>query len=68
MAEFCRQCSIANFGEDYGDFAGLLSAEDEANGLLQVVLCEGCGPIVVDRAGACHCDDCLMEHGAEAGS
>lgn len=51
MADFCKQCSIAIFDRDYGDMANLLkpSEYDEDYGAL--VLCECCGPIVVDIDG-----------------
>ncbi len=46
MADFCKDCSIKTFGEDYGDMKGLCE-EDEC----AVVLCEGCGFIYVDSDG-----------------
>lgn len=46
MAEFCHDCSIKMFGDDYGDFAKLCG-----EGMCISVLCEGCGPIHVDRNG-----------------
>lgn len=55
MAEFCRDCSIAMFGSDYRDFAQLMKPEAYSNekgkecGAL--VLCECCGPIIVDING-----------------
>ena len=65
MADFCRQCSIAIFGKDFGELAGIISAEDTANGYVSsVVICEGCGPIQVDHAGKCVSPDCMERHNA----
>lgn len=55
MADFCRDCSLAMFGFDSRDLAELLPAEGYSNvkgnesGAL--VLCECCGPIIVDING-----------------
>ncbi len=46
MADFCKECSIVMFGEDFGDLAGLVEEGDVA-----VVLCEGCGTVAVDDEG-----------------
>ena len=62
MADFCRQCSIRIFGEDYHDLAKITTPEDWTQGKSAVVLCEGCGPIQVDPEGNCISKDCL-EHG-----
>lgn len=62
MADFCKQCSITNFGADYEDLAGLSKPEDTAAGLYPIVLCEGCGPIQVDHEGRCVSNDCLEDH------
>ena len=62
MADFCKQCSIAGFGEDYGDLAGLNVDADGKAWPYTVVLCEGCGPIQVNPEGVCVSCDCL-EHG-----
>lgn len=59
MADFCQQCSIENFGEDYGDLSDLTTPEMMKEGIARVVLCEGCGPIQVDPAGRCISVDCL---------
>lgn len=61
MAEFCKQCAAAMGFEP--DFVGASTAEDTANGLFVVVLCEGCGPIQVDHTGKCISTDCLEKHG-----
>lgn len=71
MADFCKQCSIANFGADYGDLA--LSPDDPKRGTLEpgcgwLNLCEGCGVTVTDDDGACIADasyDCLEKHGVQ---
>ncbi len=46
MADFCKECSEHIFGEDFGDMAGLCE-EDECI----FVLCEHCGPIMVNHEG-----------------
>lgn len=62
MADFCKQCSIENFGEDFRDLADWLPPEEkETPGLLVRVLCEGCGATVVDNNGKCH-GHCLLNH------
>ena len=59
MSDFCNQCSEELFGEGTGDFKNLLTEEDTAKGYKYVaVLCEGCGPIVVDYLGYCVDLDC----------
>lgn len=65
MADFCKQCSIATFGEDSGDMKGITKPDDWANGRAAVVLCEGCGAIQVDPDGACISNDCQEKHGAK---
>lgn len=66
MADFCRQCSVMGFGEDFGDLKGLITAEDTAKGFVSgVVICEGCGPIQVDHDGVCVSPDCFNQHGKE---
>jgi len=59
MADFCKQCSIENFGEDFGDLAGMSTEETTKKKLYPVVLCEGCGPIQVDHTGKCVTNNCL---------
>lgn len=61
MADFCQQCSIENFGEDFGDLKDLTKPEAQAQGLCVVVLCEGCGAIQVDVDGKC-ISNCLKNH------
>jgi hypothetical protein len=64
MADFCKQCSLHTFGEDYGDLAELTTPDMSVEGLYALVMCEGCGPIQVDHTGACISDDCLKRHGS----
>jgi hypothetical protein len=64
MADFCQQCSVEVFGEDFRDLAGLITADEAAQGLGAHVLCEGCGPAFVDHLGHCHASRCLRQHGA----
>lgn len=56
MADFCKQCSISHFGEDYGDLKNPLPLEPD---YFWPALCEGCGVIQVDSDGACVSEDCL---------
>ena len=61
MAGFCVQCA-----EEMGfepDFDGLLSEEERNEGKGAVVICEGCGPTIVDHNGRCIAIDCLHKHG-----
>jgi hypothetical protein len=65
MADFCQQCATDTFGEDTRDLAGLITEQEVTEQkLYAVVLCEGCGPTLVDHNGKCVCDDCLEKHGA----
>lgn len=59
MADFCKQCSIVIFGEDFGELANLITPEEEAQGLCALALCEGCGSTRVDIEGNCLEFDCL---------
>ena len=51
VADFCHQCSIATFGEDYGDLANLFP--DRPKPYTVDVICEGCGHATVDENGVC---------------
>lgn len=55
MSEFCRDCSIATFGSDFREFAQLLPPEaycnEKGKEMGALVLCECCGPVVVDING-----------------
>lgn len=51
MANFCHDCSIAHFGQDFGDLAGISTEKDTAEGRYARTLCEGCGYVLVDHDG-----------------
>jgi hypothetical protein len=51
MADFCKDCSDQLFGEGYCDLEGLITEEEVKQGLGASVLCEGCGPILVNHLG-----------------
>jgi len=55
MADFCKDCSIKTFGEDFKELANITTKEDMEKGISAVVLCEGCdaprGMIHVDPDG-----------------
>ena len=53
MSDFCKQCSIEVFGEDFGDMKACSTKEDDTNKLYAGVLCEHCGPCQVDSEGTC---------------
>jgi len=63
MADFCKQCSIENFGEDYGDLAQLRPEVKLEDGEGFAVLCEGCGSALVIHDGTCIARYCDKEHG-----
>lgn len=66
MSDFCRQCSVYHFTEDFGDLAGLSTAADTAAQLYASALCEGCGSVQVDHTGSCISSDCLIDHSTGA--
>ena len=61
MADFCRQCSLDLFGQDAGDLRGLGGKDDKPlePGEGYLVICEGCGPTLVNKDGECIAEDCL---------
>lgn len=61
MADFCKACSIAMFGEDYKELAGITSPEFWQEGTAAFAICEGCGCIQVDPEGNCVSKDCLCK-------
>jgi len=61
MADFCKQCSVNMFGEDFGDLKGIPDP-----GQLADVICEGCGFTTVDHEGKCVKEDCLEKGHAES--
>lgn len=68
MADFCAQCAVDMWGTDIPrDFLGMSTEQDTANGLYNLVLCEGCGAICVDHLGKCVSPDCLEKHGLTVG-
>lgn len=52
MATYCRHCSIALFGEDKGNLAGIVHLVEAKRNLYGLQMCEVCGPIQVDHNGA----------------
>lgn len=65
MADFCRQCSLEHFGEDFRELAGMSTPEDTAKGLFTVNICEGCGFVLVDHEGECVDPDCPKHGGVK---
>jgi len=59
MADFCKQCSIKIFGEDFKELAGITKKEDADKNMYVPVICEGCGFIQVDPEGRCVTENCL---------
>jgi hypothetical protein len=56
MADFCHQCSLDMFGEDFGDLEGVGKGPLGPNEGYPVI-CERCGFILVDEKGRCvECD------------
>lgn len=53
MADFCRQCSLRIFGQDFGDLKHLVTEEQANEDKCADVICEGCGPTQVNRRGDC---------------
>lgn len=51
MADFCRTCLLAHFGDDTKDLANLMPPEKYTEEVGALALCECCGPIVVDIEG-----------------
>ncbi len=63
MADFCTQCSVETFGEDFGDLANLTLPVHTSFRYYALVICEGCGPVYVDHTGRC-VTNCLGKHSA----
>lgn len=63
MADFCRQCSIELFGEDFRELANITEVDKWKRGWAALVVCEECGPIQVDPDGNCISRDCAKYHG-----
>lgn len=52
MADFCQECSIEIFGEDFRELANLGNGKELPPGHGWRALCEGCGyMILVDNDG-----------------
>jgi len=64
MADFCKQCSIENFGQDFGDLKDLVTEDAVKDGFFAAVICEGCGFVIVDHQGVCRDKNC-EKHGTE---
>ncbi len=63
MADFCKQCSIEIFLEDFKELAGISTAEDTKKEMFAAVLCEDCGYTLVDHNGICVSKSCDKKHG-----
>jgi hypothetical protein len=61
MADFCQQCSLAIFGEDFGDLKTGKDLPPAPPIQGWDAICEGCGPTIVDANGKC-IGDCLEHH------
>ncbi len=53
MADFCKQCSLELFNEDFKDLANLGGGKYLPPGSGWQALCEGCGMTMVDGEGVC---------------
>ena len=62
MADFCKQCSIETFGEDFKELANLGPEGELKPGEGWMTLCEGCGFIIVSQDGTCIEPECV-KHG-----
>lgn len=62
MADFCKQCSIKNFNEDFRNLHNLGGERVLPEGMGWPVVCEGCGPTYVNDEGECISKHCLEEH------
>jgi len=67
VADYCQQCSIELFGEDHRELAGLgPEGQTLEPGYGWSVLCEGCGPTLVDDDGKCIAK-CDLNHASNGG-
>lgn len=66
MADLCFQCNIDLYFGPHSDFNHVHKPEDPPlpEGFGYLVLCEGCGPTIVDERGYCIASDCLSHHAA----
>ncbi len=51
MQGCCQNCSMEIYGEDLGDFAGMMAPALVAEGYGLVADCEFCGQVLVDGNG-----------------
>ena len=63
MADFCKQCSLEIFGEDFKDLSNISDEGETELGRFPIVICEGCGVTQVNHEGICVSPDCLKNHG-----
>lgn len=66
MADFCKQCSIENFNEDFEDLADLGEGMPLKENCGYLTVCEGCGPAIVDKSGTCIAVHCYKKHGVQS--
>jgi len=66
MADFCKQCSIELFGEDFEDLKGLGDGKVLEPGFGWSCLCEGCGSAIVNDEGECIAAHCIKKHGVSS--
>lgn len=64
MADYCAQCTVKHLGlpaiaNDFRAFGHRMSNHTT----YRLVLCEGCGPAVVDNYGTCSSAECSEQHG-----
>jgi ferredoxin len=59
MADFCKQCAD-ELGFPDGDLKNLTTEEDWTDGKAMLVICEGCGPTLVDPEGYC-IGNCMVQ-------
>lgn len=66
MADFCEQCTKALYPDEdvTNDFVNLQNYPPLKQGEGFVVICEGCGPTMVNNAGVCIDPTCFKKHGA----
>lgn len=68
MADFCRQCTLDNWGIEGCDYEHFAREPLLPQGHGFEVICEGCGFTFVDNQGNCIAEDCLQHHGKKRGN
>jgi len=53
MTDFCSECSVELFGEDFKQLTNLGNGKPLLPDYGWPALCEGCGPVLVDDCGKC---------------